>query len=395
MVSVSVGGVISTAHIDTTILARQVLKDRAKGDAVLLQVPLGLDGDVGVGGAAEGDEALLWVHGDEVGRVGNDGSALLALEDDRAENVPSLVISAINGRRWAGQSVILITAQLYYLGQLTELAITSGTRRHHQCTHTDQGIVMIDNDDNINTVVEDSYRVLKRLGAATSSQLLIARHRKTNQDVVIKVFNGTSVPREVETLRKLSHPSIVSLYQSFATSSGTYCMVMPMLGRREMDLFEFIEEYGPLNESVISHIFAQVVSAIIYLHSCGIAHCDIKVPNVQIFTLLEDENVVIDADTLSVQLIDFGSARGIDEPVGLEDITISYAPPQVYTNCKLFARELDCWCLGVLLFTMMYSKSPFSSSYDAQSCIMKIDKTRHSDCTPFDYAIIICTILYM
>jgi serine/threonine protein kinase len=91
--------------------------------------------------------------------------------------------------------------------------------------------------------------------------------------------------------------------------------------------------------------------------------------------------VVIEPDTLKVQLIDFGSARPVDDVVALEDITIAYAPPEVYnsqTATKLVAQSLDLWCLGVLLFTMMYSRSPFSSSYDAQACILNFDRSMHS-----------------
>lgn len=126
--------------------------------------------------------------------------------------------------------------------------------------------------------IEDRFRVMKRLGAATNSQILIAKDRQSGQDVVIKVFNGTSVPHEVQVLYSLCHPSIVSIYQTFSTQNGTFCMAMPMLGKREMDLFEYVEECGPLPEKSVISIFSQLLSAIIYLHHHKlIAHCDIKV----------------------------------------------------------------------------------------------------------------------
>ena len=141
---------------------------------------------------------------------------------------------------------------------------------------------------NINNSLEERYRVLKRLGVAGTSQILIAKDRKTTSDVVIKVFNGICVPREVQVLQKLCHPTIVSIYDSFPSkTTGTYNLVMPMLGKREMDLFEFIEEHGPLSESVIAHIFAQLVSASIYLHQTGsIAHCDIKVVSFSLYCII-------------------------------------------------------------------------------------------------------------
>lgn len=90
MIRLGIRRMIPTPQISATILAHQILKDRPKSDALLLQMPLWFDGDVGVGGTTEGNQTLLRVHGGEVGRVGDNGATLLALEDDRAKNVAGL-----------------------------------------------------------------------------------------------------------------------------------------------------------------------------------------------------------------------------------------------------------------------------------------------------------------
>lgn len=127
----------------------------------------------------------------------------------------------------------------------------------------------------------DRFRLLKRIANAASSpsQIMVAEERTTGACYIIKAFNnGAAEPEECRIIRSLAHqhPNIVNVHDCFACGTSFY-MVMPMMGRREMDMFEFIEEHGPLGEDLIVYILRQLTDAIIYLHRRGVAHCDIKV----------------------------------------------------------------------------------------------------------------------
>jgi serine/threonine protein kinase len=146
----------------------------------------------------------------------------------------------------------------------------------------------------MSSIISDRYRLLKQLHAATHSQILIAKHRQSDTEVVIKVFEDGAAnmcPKEVELLKKCEHPGIVPVFDAFPdTQTGWYCLVMPMVGRRAVDLFDYIEEYGPLQEEVIVTIFKQLLSAIIYLHKDqSVAHCDIKVCVFYIFLCISHD----------------------------------------------------------------------------------------------------------
>ncbi|RDB16851.1 Serine/threonine-protein kinase pim-2 [Hypsizygus marmoreus] len=130
--------------------------------------------------------------------------------------------------------------------------------------------------------------------------------------------------------------------------------------RPSHDLFECIEqsEHKRLSERQARYVFAQVVDAVHYLDSQGVAHRDIK-----------DENLVINKD-LKVKLIDFGSAAVVDpnEPRPYYTLfygTTAYASSEILQKKKYQAAPAEVWTLGVLLSYLLTGASPFPTVKDA------------------------------
>lgn len=158
---------------------------------------------------------------------------------------------------------------------------------------------------------------------------------KASDDVISKLFDehlsiGNPGPRP-ETTRRPSH-----------------------------DLFECIEqsENKRLSEEQARHVFAQVVDAVEYLDSMGIAHRDIK-----------DENLVIDKN-LKIKLIDFGSATAVDPSVPRPYYkmffgTAAYASSEILLKNDYQAAPAEIWTLGVLLSYLLAGISPFPNIRDA------------------------------
>ncbi|KAJ3202203.1 hypothetical protein HDU82_007537 [Entophlyctis luteolus] len=123
------------------------------------------------------------------------------------------------------------------------------------------------------------------------------------------------------------------------------------------DLFEFVERAPQMDENVAMFIFKQVAEAVKYLHSKGFVHRDIK-----------DENVIID-NSMRVKLVDFGAAMSIprDRVDYFTDFvgTMTYAPPECCPLVKdgqiepYRGPEQDVWSLGVLLFVLLQTRTPF------------------------------------
>lgn len=124
--------------------------------------------------------------------------------------------------------------------------------------------------------------------------------------------------------------------------------------RPPCDLFECIEAHSRLPEKTILKIFRQLLAAVIYMYSQGIVHRDLK-----------DENVVVDED-YHVKLIDFGSACHLPTKDGgyFERFngTLAFAAPEVVRGLRYRPADAEVWSLGVLLYTMIFKKSPFNNT---------------------------------
>ena len=114
-----------------------------------------------------------------------------------------------------------------------------------------------------------------------------------------------TVPLEIHVLDYLRrdgyrHPNIVEMSDFFEDKINYYIEMVPHGIGGGMDLFDYIEFKVNMEEHECRRIFAQVASAIEFLHTkCKVVHRDIK-----------DENVILDGEG-RVKVIDFGSASYI------------------------------------------------------------------------------------
>lgn len=118
------------------------------------------------------------------------------------------------------------------------------------------------------------------------------------------------------------------------------------------ELSDYIETKGKLTEVESLKYFRQLVSAVKYMHSVGIAHRDIKPAN----ALLDDR--------LNLKLIDFGLGNMYSGKELLETPCGSpcFAPPELITGQHYAPEPLDVWSCGVTLYNMVYGRLPFDDS---------------------------------
>ena len=96
-------------------------------------------------------------------------------------------------------------------------------------------------------------------------------------------------------------------------------------------------------------LFRQILSALTYLHSNKIAHCDLKL-----------ENILIDRELKKTKLIDFGlSVQNRDK---IEDFCVGtpcYMSPQLLKKENFNPFKADVWALGILLYKMIFGFLPY------------------------------------
>ena len=205
------------------------------------------------------------------------------------------------------------------------------------------------------------FTLLKEIGSGAFGHVNLCRRLKNDELVVVKflckskVFQESwiedvelgCIPKEILVLSKLRHDKIVELLEIYENLSY-YQLVMRKHGDG-MDLFDFIELHPLLDELLLSYIFRQIVDGVAYLHSCDVAHRDIK-----------DENVIIDED-FSIKLIDFGSADFMEDGKLFATFcgTMEYCSPEILLGNKYYGPELEVWTMGIILYTMTFFENPF------------------------------------
>lgn len=128
-------------------------------------------------------------------------------------------------------------------------------------------------------------------------------------------------------------------------------------------------EISMLNEALICHIFYGLMAGIVYIHSKGIVHLDIK-----------PENLLFTEGT-KLRISDFGCARQVPALVEGTEInvkvknsagTMAFYSPEGARGDEYDPYKQDVWAAGVTLFALMTMKLPFLGT-SAEVLLKKIE----------------------
>jgi len=170
---------------------------------------------------------------------------------------------------------------------------------------------------------------------------------------LIDVHRKSSVLKEIEILKKLNHPNIVKVLETFDTPNNLF-VVMELVKGESLTNFLKRKKNNCLAEQEARPIFKQIVSGILYCHNFNISHRDIKL-----------DNILIDYKS-NIKIIDFGfsSMNLPNKKLKVFCGTPSYMAPEIVKRIEYYGPPADIWALGVLLFIILTGSFPFKAQTD-------------------------------
>ena len=210
--------------------------------------------------------------------------------------------------------------------------------------------------DRFREAVSERYEIIRQLGRGGMAIVFLARDKRLEREVALKLLPqelthdenfALRFLREAKISASLAHPNIVHIFDVDRTG-GFYYYTMAFVDG--VSLAQIIRQSGAINPKVIARLGIQVCFALQHAHDKGIVHRDIK-----------PENILINKKRQPV-VVDFGIAKAMRDSTlsqaGTFIGTPLYMSPEQIRGQELDGRS-DIYSLGCLLYEMAVGKPPF------------------------------------
>lgn len=223
----------------------------------------------------------------------------------------------------------------------------------------------------VNDIAEfhKKYTVGKLLGEGITGQVRLVTSIADNQVYAMKSLNLDKMDenqiyelrREIETLRSLDHPNIISLMQVYQSPENIYIIMEPCsgtdLGHRKLK-----------SEAEVCSIVYQLTEAVAHCHYMNVVHRDLKLENIMFASESSD----------SIRLIDFGLSKRFltraDIIAGEKRLnsrvmqtacgTAFYMAPEMLKSS--YSEKADIWAIGVITYMILTGRPPFDGVNEKQ-----------------------------
>ncbi|XP_046571062.1 leucine-rich repeat serine/threonine-protein kinase 2-like [Haliotis rubra] len=176
-----------------------------------------------------------------------------------------------------------------------------------------------------------------------------------NQVVAAKVFAAIGdvhphkmLRQEATILRRLNHPSVVSLISVGLRPSRVVLLELAALG----SLGSLLKGNKPLSRSLQHRIAVQVAEGLQYLHLLMVVYRDLKPDNVLIFS--NSPSALVNAKISDYGISQFTTLYGLTAQEG----TPAYRAPEVVRR-ETYSFQADVFSFGITLYCLLTGRHPY------------------------------------
>lgn len=218
-----------------------------------------------------------------------------------------------------------------------------------------------------------TYAADKVIGNGSFGVVYQAHTIETGECVAIKkVFQDKRYKnRELQIMKDLSHPNIVTLKHAFYTNGEKadevfLNVVMEYLSDTVYRMMKYYTKVKLNFPQILVKLYTyQIARGLIYLHEVGVCHRDIK-----------PQNILVDARTHTVKICDFGSAKKLVKGETNVAYICSryYRAPELIFGATDYTSVIDVWSLGCVMGELVLGQPlfPGESGVDQLVEIIKI-----------------------
>ncbi|HET9196732.1 MAG TPA: PASTA domain-containing protein [Solirubrobacterales bacterium] len=219
------------------------------------------------------------------------------------------------------------------------------------------------------SVVDNRYRVLRRLGSGGMADVWLAEDTHLQRQVALKVLHRRFIQdrefvarfqREAEHAAGLQHPNIVGVYDRGEDDGVNYIAMRYVEGPTLKELID----RGLTPDQAVA-LVRQVLEGARFAHRNGIVHRDLK-----------PQNVIVDEEGKAV-VTDFGIARaGVSEITQTGSVmgTPQYLSPEQAQGFEVTPVS-DLYSIGVILYEALTRRVPFEADSAVAIAMKQVAET--------------------
>ncbi|KAF7370599.1 Cell division control protein [Mycena sanguinolenta] len=197
--------------------------------------------------------------------------------------------------------------------------------------------------------------VYRALNLNTGQMVAVKRIRLEG----LKEDEVTTLMREVDLVKRLSHPSIVK-YEGMARDQDTLSIVLEYA--ENGSLGQTLKAFGKLNERLVASYVVKILEGLHYLHSSDVVHCDLKAAN------------ILTTKNGNVKLSDFGvslNLRAMEREIKDVAGTPNWMAPEVI-ELKGASTKSDIWSLACTVVELLTGRPPYADIANSMSVMFRI-----------------------